>query len=84
MSYKRLKRTLSKIQQWDGIITPQAIDGGNRSPRTPHRRIPKSPSAFEQQVHTAGGNSKIEYTYGWYLASAGNNDMQSIISKVRL
>jgi hypothetical protein len=84
MSYKRLKQTLSKIQQRDDTITPQAIDRGNRSPRTPHQRIPKSPSASEQQVYTVGGNSKVEYTYGWYSASAENNDMQVIISKVRL
>jgi hypothetical protein len=44
----------------------------------------KSPSAFEQQVCTAGGNRTVEYTYGWYLASVGNNDMQGIISKVKL
>jgi hypothetical protein len=31
---------------------------------------PSSP--FEQQVCTAGGNSKVEYTYGWYSTSAGN------------
>jgi hypothetical protein len=27
---------------------------------------------------------KLEYTYGWYSASIGNNDMQDIISKVKL
>jgi hypothetical protein len=27
----------------------------------------------------AGENSKIEYTYGWYSASAEINDMQGII-----
>jgi hypothetical protein len=45
---------------------------------------PKSPSASEQQVCIAGENSKVEYTYGWYSASAGNNDMQGIISNVKL
>jgi hypothetical protein len=30
---------------------------------------PSSPS--EQQVCTIGGNSKVEYTYGWYSVSAG-------------
>jgi hypothetical protein len=25
-----------------------------------------------------------KYTYGWYSASAGNNDMHGIISKVKL
>jgi hypothetical protein len=72
------------IQQRNGTKTPQAIDQGNRSPRTPHQRIPKSPSASEQQVCTTGGNRKVEYTYGWYSASAGNNDMHGIISKVKL
>jgi hypothetical protein len=32
----------------------------------------------------AGENSKVEYTYDWYSACAGNNDMQGIISKVKL
>jgi hypothetical protein len=32
----------------------------------------------------AGKNSKVEYTYGWYSASAENNDMQDIIRKVKL
>jgi hypothetical protein len=30
MSYKRLKRTLLKMQQLNGIITLQAIDRDNR------------------------------------------------------
>jgi hypothetical protein len=30
---------------------------------------PSSPS--EQQVCTTEGNSKVEYTYGWYSVSAG-------------
>jgi hypothetical protein len=29
-------------------------------------------------------NSKVEYTYGWYSASAGINDMQGIIKKVKM
>jgi hypothetical protein len=29
-------------------------------------------------------NSKVEYTYDWYSASAGNNDMHDIITKVKL
>jgi hypothetical protein len=37
-------------------------------------------SRFEYQRE----NSKVEYTYGWYSASAGNNDMQDIITKVKL
>jgi hypothetical protein len=36
---------------------------------------PKLSSANEQQVCSAGEDSKVEYTYGWYSASAGNNDM---------
>jgi hypothetical protein len=31
-----------------------------------------------------GENSKVEYNYGWYSASAGNSDMQDIITKVKL
>jgi hypothetical protein len=31
-----------------------------------------------------GENSKVEYTYSWYLESAGNNDMHYIITKVKL
>jgi hypothetical protein len=31
---------------------------------------PSSPS--EQRFCTAGRNSKVEYTYGWYSASARN------------
>jgi hypothetical protein len=49
--------------------------GGNRSPITLHRRIPKFPSASEQEVCTTEENSKIEYTYDWYSASVENNDM---------
>jgi hypothetical protein len=30
------------------------------------------------------GNSKVEYTYGWYSASAGINDMQRGNNKVKL
>jgi hypothetical protein len=30
------------------------------------------PSISERGMTTAGGNSKVEYTYGWYSASAGN------------
>jgi hypothetical protein len=33
---------------------------------------------------SAGGNSNVEYTYGWYSGSAENNDMQGIISNVKL
>jgi hypothetical protein len=43
---------------------------GNRSPITLCRITPKSSSASKQQVCVAGENSKIEYTYGWYSASA--------------
>jgi hypothetical protein len=32
----------------------------------------------------AGENSEVEYTYGWYSASAGNNDMHDIITMVKL
>jgi hypothetical protein len=84
MSYKRLKRTLSTIQQWDCTITPQAIDRGYSLNYNSSSKNPKSSLASEQQVCTAGGNSKVEYTCGWYSASAGNNDMQGIISKVKL
>jgi hypothetical protein len=31
----------------------------------------------------AGENSKVEYTYGWYSASVGN-DMQAIITRIKL
>jgi hypothetical protein len=39
------------------------------------------PSSSEQQVLVAGENSKIEYSYGWYSASAEGNDMQGIITR---
>jgi hypothetical protein len=29
-------------------------------------------------------NSKVEYTYDWYSASAGNNDMQRVITRIKL
>jgi hypothetical protein len=34
--YKRLSRTLSEALQRKDTITPQAIDWGNHSPRTPY------------------------------------------------
>jgi hypothetical protein len=40
MSHKRLNRSLSKIQQRKDSITPQEIDRGNRSSRTPHQSAP--------------------------------------------
>jgi hypothetical protein len=38
----------------------------------------KSSSSSEQQL------GKVEYTYGWYSASAGINDMQGIITRIKL
>jgi hypothetical protein len=61
-----------ETQQQEYTITPQAIDRWHSSLKNI-----KSSSSSEQF-------SKVEYTYGWYSASAGNNDMQGIISKVKL
>jgi hypothetical protein len=30
------------------------------------------------------GNSKDEYTYGWYSANTENNDMQDIITRIKV
>jgi hypothetical protein len=62
------ERLHNSIGNRSGVIAPLELSSKN----------PKSSSASEQQV------GKVEYTYGWYSAGVGNNDMQDIISKVKL
>jgi hypothetical protein len=80
---------ISKLSTLDNTAAERHHNStGNRPGVIAHPELlikeSKFPLAFEQKVCTAGGNSKIEYTYGWYSASVGNNDMQGIISKVKL
>jgi hypothetical protein len=67
-------------------ITPQEQQLGQRVAYNSSSKnsCPSSPS--EQQVCIAEGNSKAEYTYGWYSASAGikwyvkgNNKVNKVI-----
>ncbi len=62
---QKTKSITLEIQQWNDTITPQAIDQGNRSPRTPHQ------STLILLQLPSSSFSKVEYTYGWYSASGG-------------
>jgi hypothetical protein len=62
--------------QWNRIVE-DSITPQEQQPRQ-HIAYNSSSKNFspsfpsEQQVWVAGENSKVEYTYGWYSASAGN------------
>jgi hypothetical protein len=53
-------------------ITPQEQLPGQHVAKNSSSKNFSSSSPSEQQVCTAGGNSKVEYTYGWYSTSARN------------
>jgi hypothetical protein len=78
------------ILKWNGIVenstTPQKQQSGQRTAYNSSSKNSNPSSPSEQQVYTVGGNIKVEYTYGWYSASAGikwsvegNNKVNKVI-----
>jgi hypothetical protein len=61
--------------KWNGIaensITPQEWQPGQHIAYNSSSKNSSPSSPSEEQVWVAGENSKVEYTYGWYSASAG-------------
>jgi hypothetical protein len=52
-------------------ITPQEWQPGQHVAQNSSSKNSSPSSPSEQKVLVAGENSKVEYTYGWYSASAG-------------
>jgi hypothetical protein len=54
------------------IVVAHSLDSSSKNSPSP---------SSEQQVCVAGGNSKVEYTYGWYSTNAGNKWHARVISR---
>jgi hypothetical protein len=63
----------------EGSIIYRKMQPGQHTPKTHHRRI-----SHYLHLLSSRGNSKDAYTYGWYSTSVGNNDMQGVITRIKL
>jgi hypothetical protein len=70
MSLKTMA-TLNETETVEDSITPQERQPGQHVGQNSSLKNSSPPSPSEQQVWVAGGNSKVEYTNGWYSARAG-------------
>jgi hypothetical protein len=71
MSLKTMMTLKQNITAEDSI-TPQEWQLGQHVAKNSSSKNSSPSSPSEQWVWVAGENSKVEYTYGWYSASAEN------------